>query len=49
MSRYLNAELFNAAFGIEARHQVLARGDVQIRTGLELFDEARQLLTHTSR
>ena len=42
--RYLHAELFNAAFGIEARYEILAAGDPQIRRALEAFDEAGDLL-----
>ncbi len=42
--RYLLAEVLNASFGIEARYQVLARGDRQIQRALELFDDASQLL-----
>jgi carboxyl-terminal processing protease len=42
--RYLHAEIFNAAFGFEARHQVLARGDKQIARGLEAFLQALDLL-----
>jgi carboxyl-terminal processing protease len=42
--RYVVAEIFNSDFGIEARYQVLAAGDLQIRRALELFDEAADLL-----
>ena len=42
--RYLHAEIFNSAFGIEARYQVLAAGDQQVVRGLEAFDEALRLL-----
>ncbi len=43
-SRYIVAEVLNAAFGIEARYQVLAEGDSQIQRALELFDDAAELL-----
>lgn len=42
--RQIHADLFNAAFGTEEAHQVLARGDAQIQTALGLFDEAAGLL-----
>ncbi len=42
--RYIVAEVLNAAFGIEARYQVLAQGDPQIQRALELFDDAGELL-----
>ncbi len=42
--RYLHAEIFNSAFGIEARYQILAAGDQQVIRGLEAFDEAIRLL-----
>ncbi len=42
--RYLHAEIFNAAFGFEARHQVLARGDKQVERGLQAFIQALDLL-----
>lgn len=41
---HLHAELFNAAFGIEARYEILAQGDTQIQRALEAFDDARDLL-----
>lgn len=44
INRYLHAELFNSAFGIEARYEILAAGDSQIRRALEAFDEAQDLL-----
>ncbi len=44
ISRYLRAEFFNSAFGIEARYQALAAGDGQIQRALESFDEASELL-----
>lgn len=43
--RQLHAEIFNAAFGQEARHRVLSAGDAQIQEGLKLFDRAGKLLT----
>jgi hypothetical protein len=42
--RYVVAEIFNSVFGIEARYQVLAAGDLQIQRALELFDQAADLL-----
>ncbi len=42
--RQVRAEIFNAAFGLEARHQVLAEGDKQIQEALRLFDQATDLL-----
>ena len=42
--RLLHAEVVNSVFGLEARYQVLAAGDNQIRKAVELFDEAGQLL-----
>ncbi len=42
--RQIHSDLFNAAFGIEAAHQVLAKGDVQIQAALGLFDQANDLL-----
>ncbi len=44
MQRYLHAEIFNSAFGIEARYEVLAAGDPQIARALELLTEASDLL-----
>ena len=44
MRRYLHAEIFNSAFGIEARYEVLAAGDPQIERALELLGEASDLL-----
>ena len=43
--RQIRAEVFNAAFGQEAWHRVLASGDPQIEAGLGLFDQAAELLT----
>lgn len=42
--RYLRAEIFNSAFGLEARFQALAEGDPQIGRALELLGEASELL-----
>ena len=42
--RYLHAEIFNSVFGIEARYQVLANGDSQVRKALEVLHQARELL-----
>ena len=42
--RYVVAELLNATLGIEARYQILAAGDQQIKRALELFDQATELL-----
>ena len=42
--RLLHAEVVNSAFGLEARYEVLARGDNQIRKALTLFDQAGELL-----
>ncbi|MDX1501887.1 MAG: S41 family peptidase [Thermoanaerobaculia bacterium] len=39
----VHAELFNARFGFEARHRVLAAGDEQIQAALGLFDRAEAL------
>jgi carboxyl-terminal processing protease len=44
ITRYLHAEIFNSAFGIEARFEVLATGDPQIGRALELLGEASDLL-----
>ena len=42
--RYLRAEIFNSTFGLEARYEVLAQGDEQIRRALEVLQEASELL-----
>ncbi len=42
--RQIHSDIFNAAFGTEASHRVLARGDVQIQAALELFEDAAELL-----
>lgn len=42
--RQIHAEIFNAAFGQEARHRVLTAGDTQVQTALGLFDRAGELL-----
>ncbi|MCB1034478.1 MAG: S41 family peptidase [Acidobacteria bacterium] len=47
--RQIRAEVFNAAFGQEAWHRVLASGDPQIEAGLGLFDRAAELLTNRNR
>jgi len=44
VKRYLHAEIFNAAFGIEARYEIIATGDTQIQRALSVFDEAKELL-----
>jgi carboxyl-terminal processing protease len=43
--RQIHSDIFTAAFGTEAAHRVLARGDVQIQAALELFDDAATLLS----
>jgi carboxyl-terminal processing protease len=40
----IHAEAFNAAFGQEARHRVLIKGDVQVAEALAQFERARDLL-----
>ena len=45
VERQLRAEVFNAEFDFQARHQVLADGDPQIKRALELFGEASALLS----
>ena len=42
--RQIHAEVFNAAYGQEARHRVLVGGDAQIQKALELFERAGDLL-----
>lgn len=42
--RQIHADVFNSAFGTEASHEILARGDEQIQKALELFGEAAKLL-----
>ncbi len=42
--RQVHSDIFTAAFGTEEAHRVLAEGDEQIRTALDLFDEAAELL-----
>lgn len=44
--RQIRAEVFNAAFGQEAWHRVLAAGDPQIEAALGLFDRAAELLAN---
>ncbi len=43
--RLLRAEVVNSVFGLEARYEVLAGGDNQIRKALTLFEQAGELLT----
>jgi carboxyl-terminal processing protease len=42
----IHAEVFNAAFGQEARHRVLVRGDRQVDEAMDQFERARDLLAH---
>ncbi|MGE5232742.1 MAG: S41 family peptidase [Acidobacteriota bacterium] len=42
--RQIQAEMFNATFGLEAGHQVQAGGDVQIQAALKAFPRAAELL-----
>jgi carboxyl-terminal processing protease len=49
VQRYLHAELFNAAFGIEARYEIIAAGDPQVIKALSLFEEASDLLARRQR
>lgn len=42
--RQIHAEVFNAVYGQNAWHRVLAQGDAQIQEGLDLFDRAAKLL-----
>jgi carboxyl-terminal processing protease len=42
--RQIHAEVFNAAYGQEARHRVLVGGDAQIQKALEQFERAGDLL-----
>ena len=42
--RRLHAEIFNSVFGSEARYQILANGDSQIRRAIEVLSQARELL-----
>ena len=44
VERRIHAEIFNSAFGLESRHQVLAHGDPVIQEALTLFDQATELL-----
>ncbi len=44
IERQIHADIFTAAFGTEAAHRVLARGDVQIQQALELLEDASNLL-----
>ncbi len=47
--RRIHAEIFNSAFGLESRHQVLAQGDPQIQEALSLFGQATELLAKRQR
>lgn len=42
--RQIHSDIFTSAFGTEASHKVLSKGDPQIQEGLGLFGEARRLL-----
>jgi carboxyl-terminal processing protease len=42
--RQIHAEVFNSAYGQEARHRVLVGGDSQIQEALGLFEKAGDLL-----
>ncbi len=42
--RQIHSNIMNAVAGPEASHRVLAKGDIQILTALELFDDAAALL-----
>lgn len=44
MRLQIHAQIMNAAFGQEASHRVLQRGDNQIQTALSLFERAQELL-----
>ncbi len=46
--RQIHADIFNAAFGTEAAHRVLATGDAQIQSALGLFGQAGDLLARRS-
>jgi carboxyl-terminal processing protease len=47
--RYIHSELFNSAFGLEARYKVLAKSDPLIQKALQLFGEATDLLARRQR
>ncbi|MEO1369374.1 MAG: S41 family peptidase, partial [Acidobacteriota bacterium] len=47
--RQIHADVFNSAFGTEASHKILTRGDEQIQKALELFTEAKALLDERHR
>ncbi|MEM8997907.1 MAG: S41 family peptidase, partial [Acidobacteriota bacterium] len=47
--RQIHADVFNSAFGTEASHKILARGDEQIQKALDLFTEAKALLDERHR
>ena len=42
--RRIHADIFNSAFGLEARHRILSGADPQIQQALSLFGEASELL-----
>lgn len=42
--RHIHSELFNSAFGLEARYKILAQSDPLIQKSLELFGQATELL-----
>jgi carboxyl-terminal processing protease len=42
--RQIRAEVFNAAFGQNAWHRVIAEGDTQVQKALDLFDRSAELL-----
>jgi|CXWL01.1.fsa_nt_gi carboxyl-terminal processing protease len=44
--RRIEAEVMNAAFGQQAWHRSMARGDQQIQRAFGLFDQAAELLAH---
>ena len=43
VERRLHAEIFNSVFGNEARYQILANGDPQIRKAVEVLGQAQEL------
>lgn len=47
--RQIQAEVLNSAYGLEARHRVLIRGDHQVIRALELFGQANDLLVARDR
>ncbi len=42
--RQVHSDIFNAAFGTEAAHRVMAEGDPQIQKAIELFGQAASML-----